>query len=210
MAPVTQRWVPGWTEGSPKARGRVMKTTSPDQAGAHRRGRGGKTPCEAARPHQPSPRHCTPTHRHLPFSQEEGAEQGSPREAEAWGAAPPAPPAVTSLGGGAGRKPERPRLLPSDGEQEEEEGSEAHPCFLGQRRRDRRRVWPLHPRGAGDSLYLAAVPSSPQPRFCRRGSKADIPAAGTTTQAGRVMLSAFIQLMQQSIQGEKKKIIMKP
>lgn len=62
------------------------------------------------------------------------------------------------------------------------------------------------PRGTGDSLYLEPVPCSQPPHSCQ-GESRHIPAPSTTTQPGRAMLSAFIQLMQQSIQEKKK---MKP
>lgn len=119
-------------------------------------------------------------------------------------------PAVAGLGGGAGWELQGDSIhicspAPGEGEQEEEEGSEPHCCFLGQHRRDRHCVWLPCPQGAKYSLNLEAVPCSSQPHFCWPGSEAHIPAAGTTTQAGRLMLSAFIQLMQQSIQEKKKK-----
>lgn len=81
-----------------------------------------------------------------------------------------------------------------------------YPCFLGQLRKHSHHIWPPCPQGAGESLYLEPVPCSRAPHSCQ-GESRHIPAPSTTTQPGQAMLSAFIQLMQQSIQ-EKK--IMKP
>lgn len=87
-------------------------------------------------------------------------------------------------------------------QEEEEKGRDPCPCFLGQHRRHSHHIWLPCPPGVGDSLYLEPVPCSQPPRSCQ-GESRHIPAPSSTTQPGRAMLSAFIQLMQQSIQEKK-------